>query len=78
MPCERPHLSRVDALEVGRELRRVALRDEAADALGITEADFYAKTSGVSNFTRTERDKLAKLLGLDETERNYIFREEEK
>lgn len=51
---------------------------EAADALGITEADFYAKTSGVSNFTRTERDKLSKLLGLDETERNYIFREEEK
>lgn len=51
---------------------------EAADALGITEADFYAKTSGVSNFTRTERDKLSKLLGLDETERNYIFRGEEK
>lgn len=51
---------------------------EAADALGITEADFYAKTSGVSDFTRTERDKLSKLLGLDETERNYIFREEEK
>lgn len=50
---------------------------EAADALGITEADFYAKTSGVSDFTRTERDKLSKLLGLDETERNYIFREEE-
>lgn len=51
---------------------------EAADALGITEADFYAKISGVSDFTRTERDKLSKLLGLDETERNYIFREEER
>lgn len=51
---------------------------EAADALGITEADFYAKTSSVSDFTRTEQEKLSKLLGLDETERNYIFREEER
>lgn len=51
---------------------------DAAKALGITEADFYAKISGVGEFTRTERDKLSKLLGLDETEKTYIFGEEER